>query len=121
MAGGGGGGGGGGGKKTGGGGGGWFFRKNLVGDTGAGAPRGFRGKGGAKRGGMRRVQKLLHLRPTPDDEPQKPVTASPEAIAAAAQVRGAAKAAGKEAAKAAPKAEPRGKSPATAKSQARAA
>lgn len=32
--------------------------------------RGFRGKGVAKRGEMRRLQKILHLRPTPADEPK---------------------------------------------------
>jgi len=35
--------------------------------------RGFRGKGVAKRGEMRRLQKILHIRPTPADEPKKVV------------------------------------------------
>jgi ribosomal protein L35 len=82
--------------------------------------RGFRGKGVAKRGEMRRLQKILFLRPTPEDEPKK-VAKDPAALEAAAKVRGAAKAANKEAIKAAPKKEAKGKSPATEKSKARAA
>ena len=82
--------------------------------------RGFRGKGVAKRGEMRRLQKILFLRPTPEDEPKK-VATDTAALETAAKARGVAKAANKEAAKAAPKKAPKGKSPATPKSTARAA